>query len=136
MRKTANLLFVYGTLRRGTGHRMQALLTSAAEFVDEASFQGCMFRVARFPGVVESTNPRDQVTGDVFRIRQGDPIFGKLDRYEGCDRSDPAAPYTREVRQVTLMSGKPVNAWVYLYNRPTEQLERIVSGDFLTHHIG
>jgi gamma-glutamylcyclotransferase (GGCT)/AIG2-like uncharacterized protein YtfP len=131
MHKTSNLLFVYGTLRRGTGHRMQALLASAAEFIGEASFQGCMFRVGRYPGVVESVNPRDQVTGDVFRIRQGDPILGKLDRYEGCDRSDPAAPYTREVRQVTLISGRRVNAWVYLYQRPTERLERIVSGDFL-----
>ena len=92
MNQTDELLFVYGTLRRGTGHRMHDVLACHAEFVDLATFRGRMFLVAHYPGVVASADPRDTVVGDVFRLLQPGPLLLRLDRYEACDPRDPTAP--------------------------------------------
>jgi len=127
------LLFVYGTLRRGSRHRMHTMLAAAAEFVDTARFQGRLFRVARYPGVTASQDPDDRVVGDVFRLTDPARLLRKLDRYEGCDPRDPQAAYVRETRTVVLGSGDTVTAWVYLYNRSTASLEPIPSGDYFGH---
>jgi len=47
-----------------------------------------------------------------------------------CRRSD--GEFVRRVRPVAaLPHGDRVDAWVYLFNRPTRGLRRIASGDFL-----
>lgn len=123
------LLFVYGTLRRGSGHRMQAVLARDADFVAAAWTQGQLYLVARYPGLVASETPTDRVLGDVYRLRVP-TVLEQLDRYEACDPRDPNAPYVRSLRTVSLVEGDAVTAWVYLYQRPTDALERIPSGDF------
>jgi pyruvate carboxylase len=128
---SSDLLFIYGTLRPGTGHRMHEILARQGNFVDRAKFQGRMFLVARYPGVVESASPNDSVIGDVYRLPTPAPLLRQLDRYEACDPANPDAPYIRVVREVTLTSGQTVGTWIYLYTRNTAVLTRIASGDFL-----
>ena len=128
---TEDLLFVYGTLRRGSGHRMHDVLASGSSFVDRGVFQGRLFLVAHYPGAVASDDSSARVIGDAFRLHDPDPILAKLDRYERCDPKDPDSPYVRRVEFVTLDSGERVSAWIYLYNRNTEALPLISSGDFL-----
>jgi len=111
---------------------MQTMLQRDAEFVDSARFQGQLYRVARYPGIVASSDPRDQVVGDVFRLKARDELLRKLDRYEACNLADPDSPYVREQRRVRLESGVSCMVWIYLYRRPTGSLARIVSGDFLS----
>ena len=125
-------LFVYGTLRRDSGHHMHQVLARDAEFIDHASFRGRMFLVARYPGVVESDEKSDRIVGDVFRLRATSAdLLRRLDRYEACDPRNPEAPYIRAIRRVTLDSGEVLDAWVYLYRRSTTALARIANGDFL-----
>ena len=127
-------LFVYGTLRRRAGSAMHPLLARYAAFVGEASYQGVMYKVGRYPGVVASENSGDQVWGEVYRLRQAALVLPRLDRYEQCRPGLPErAEYVREQQAVRLSSGKWLTAWVYLYNRPVERLPRIASGDFLKH---
>jgi len=126
-----DLLFVYGTLRRGTGHRMQLVLQRGTEFVDSARFQGRLYSVARYPGIIASDDPGDQVVGDVFRLQSPADLLRRLDRYEACNPADPDSPYVREQRGIRLDSGRTCVAWIYLYNRPIKSLTRIASGDFL-----
>ena len=109
---------------------MEAALAKAAEWVDEAWFQGRLYRVARYPGVVASDAASDRVIGDVWRL-SGPDVLARLDRYEACDPQDPASPYVREEREIRLAAGGAAQAWIYLYNRPTAELELIPSGDFL-----
>ncbi len=125
------LLFVYGTLRSGAGHHMFESLQAAASLLDRAVFQGRLYRVADYPGAVASTDPNDRVQGETYRVHEPETLLPRLDAYEGCDPRDPRAPYLRRKLPVTLRSGEQVVAWIYLYNGPTDALERIRSGDFL-----
>ena len=128
---TDDLLFVYGTLRRGGGRRMHGVLARGAELVDLAVLRGQLFVVASYPGVVRSDRVEDVVHGEVYRLREPQALLRRLDRYEGCDPNDPSAPYRRSLERVTLAGGDEIRAWVYLYMQSTCALRRIVSGDYL-----
>jgi gamma-glutamylcyclotransferase (GGCT)/AIG2-like uncharacterized protein YtfP len=125
-------LFVYGTLRRDRRHGMYRLLARYANFIGDATFQGRLFLVDEFPGATLSNNPNDIVRGEVYRLDSPDLVLGRLDDYE---EFDPRAPdqslYRRELVDILLNNGKCICAWIYLYNRPTESLLPIPSGDFL-----
>lgn len=125
-------LYAYGTLRSNNNNEMRCFLAQNAELVGDASFQGKLYKIDYYPGVVPSDNPADSVKGEVYRLIKPEYTLPQLDRYEECG-TDFAAPteYIREIRNVTLNSGETVPAWVYLYNRPTEHLAFLPSGDFL-----
>lgn len=109
---------------------MHDILARGADLVSPASFRGRLFVVATYPGAVRSRHAEDIVHGEVYRLR--DPgLLSLLDRYEGCDPCDWQAPFARSLEYVMLAEGASANAWIYLYLRPTEGLERITSGDFL-----
>lgn len=130
----ADYLFVYGTLRRGADHEMAGLLSASASHEGEGRFQGRLYRVSWYPCAVASTSPEDWVRGDVFRIEPGRAasLFTRLDAYEGTEAEEGKAPhYRRERHAVEMPDGRRIQAWVYVFNRPTAQLERIASGDFL-----
>jgi gamma-glutamylcyclotransferase (GGCT)/AIG2-like uncharacterized protein YtfP len=124
-------VFVYGTLRRqgGVAHDK---MRDCGEFVDEADYQGKLFHVSWFPGAVPSPDPRDQVRGELYRLRlSGAEGLAELDLYEACDMEHPEESlYLREKASVTLSGGESVQAWIYLYNRSVEGLRLIPSGDF------
>lgn len=69
----AQLLFVYGTLRRDSRHEMARYLERSAEFVGSALYCGKPYMIAHYPGVVASRNSKDLVHGDVFRLRAPTP---------------------------------------------------------------
>lgn len=126
-------LFVYGTLRRASGHPMHRVLAEAADFVGEATAAGRMYWADGYPCVVPSESPADRVRGEVYRLADPEPTFAALDAYEQCDRSCPEQGLFRRRRvEVTVDDGRRLDAWIYLYNRSTEGLPRIASGDFLT----
>lgn len=125
-------LFVYGTLRRDTKSEMYHLLARYADFVGEATYQGKLYRVDYYPGVVPSAQPHDVVHGEVYQLRYPDKVLRCLDEYEECGPkfSEPTE-YIRRKEIVQLSSGNVASAWVYIFNRSTDELERIQSGDFL-----
>lgn len=124
------LLFVYGTLRRDSENDMHRLLAGYATFVADAAYQGRLYIVAEYPGVVPSQETADVVRGEVYRIRRPDILLPKLDEYEGCRPEEPDGEYVRKREPVTLGSGERVSAWVYIYARPTAGLRQLRSGDF------
>ena len=123
-------LFVYGTLMRSSHHALARDLKQRAIYEGPARFNGRLYRVTHYPGVIASSAPEDWVFGDLYTLR--DPgLLQDLDRYEGCGPDDPPpTQYLRELRTVTLSSGPSVESWIYIYNRPVDQLKRIVSGRF------
>ncbi len=126
-------LFVYGSLRRGCDTEMAHLLRQESSFAGEASLQGKMYRVADFPGVVDSKTPDHRVAGEVVRLNEPRTILALLDAYEGCEDLDrQRSPlYKRERRTATLSNGSTLECWVYLYARAVGDLSLIESGDFL-----
>jgi gamma-glutamylcyclotransferase (GGCT)/AIG2-like uncharacterized protein YtfP len=125
-------LFVYGTLRRDTGSEMYRLLARYADFVGEASYQGKLYKIDYYPGVVPSEDPSDLVQGEVYRLLSPERVLPRLDQYEECGPGFPEpSEYRRELQRVRLRNGHTIRAWVYVYSRPTDDLELIPSGDFL-----
>jgi gamma-glutamylcyclotransferase (GGCT)/AIG2-like uncharacterized protein YtfP len=125
-------LFVYGTLRRAAGSRMHHFLARHADFVGEGVCPGRLYRVACYPGLVAAADPTHLVQGEIYRLREPEVVLPRLDEYEGCGPGSPEpALYLRRKETVTLGQGGELLAWVYVYNRPTDGLELIVSGDFL-----
>lgn len=129
-------LFVYGTLRNDAGFAMGRLLASAADFIDAAFFQGRLFLVDHYPGVVPSADPGDIVHGDVFRLHHPEQMLARLDHYEQCGEAF-AAPteFIRVLGKIRFRDGQMIDAWIYLYNRPIDSLTRITSGDFRGQHV-
>ena len=130
------LLFTYGLLRKNAKHEMSSFLVDHAEHISEATFQGKLYLIEYYPGVIASVDKEDRVIGDVFNLT--DPsILIQLDQFEGVGESF-AQPneYSREVRPVKLVGGEVVDAWVYLYGWSVKPENYITSGDFLLFREG
>lgn len=128
---TPEHLFVYGTLRRDATHEMSRFLAAHAEHLGAASFQGRLYRISWYPGAVPSDDPADQVRGDVYELRDVELVLARLDDFEACGpgHSEPTE-YLRKRETVRLTDGRLLEAWVYVFNRAVDRLERIASGDF------
>ena len=118
-------LFVYGTLMKPGANPVAARLWRHSQSAGIAWFQGRLYRVAHYPGVVPSGDPDDKVWGQLILLRRPSAILPALDAYEGVPDL-----YTREQAPVFNRDGKTVIAWIYLYNRPVARLPRVRSGDF------
>jgi gamma-glutamylcyclotransferase (GGCT)/AIG2-like uncharacterized protein YtfP len=117
-------LFVYGLLRSDVGGPMQATLAHAARLVGHASWRGRLYRAAEFPGAVPC-NEDEFVGGELYELGEGAAtLLEQLDAYEGVPHD-----YLR-VRSTVECEGHNFEAWIYIWNRPTDGLERIESGDF------
>lgn len=122
-------LFVYGTLLSTVDHPMSRRLAAEADLVGPATFQGRLYRVSWYPGLVDG-NPGEVVHGELHRLRDRDRSFVWLDEFEGVTRgaSSVTEPdeYIRVERTVTLADEDHV-AWVYLYTGPTSVLAPVSS---------
>ena len=125
-------LFVYGTLRREGGGEMYHLLARHSDFVGEATYQGRLYLVSYYPGIIPSDDPSDIVYGEVYRLSNPSLVLARLDEYEECAPGfDMPTEYVRLCQEIRLSSGEMVCAWMYIYNLPTDAHERLLSGDFL-----
>ena len=124
-------LFVYGTLKRDMHGSIHPYLAAHADYLGNAEFQGKLYQIAGYPGVVASDDVKDQVHGEVYVIRQRTLLFAILDRYEECSEefSEPHE-YCRRMQTVALNRGDKIIAWMYLYNRSTVGLHQLEAAIF------
>lgn len=133
-RMSGELLFVYGTLRRDTRSDMYRLLARYADFIADGTYQGRLYQIDYYPGVTPSDDPSERVKGEVYSLPKPDVVLPKLDEYEECGPGFPEpTEYVRRRQEISLANGTKCEAWVYVYNRPTDDLTRISSGDFLAY---
>lgn len=128
-----DLLFVYGTLRQGNANAMAAYVAAHAEFVAGGWFQGCMYQISDYPGVIASEQPDDRVFGEVYRLNDAQVALAVLDDYEECGTQyTQPAEYQRVKTHILAMDGRVLEpVWIYLYQWPLVGKARIVSGDFM-----
>lgn len=130
------MLFVYGTLRRVSGHPMHQLLRRHARFIGTATIGGRLYDLGPYPGVVESADECDQVQGEVYRLAAIDRVLRELDRYEGYDEAAPLGSlFIRRTASARLTDNARCPVWVYFFNRPLGAARRIVSGDYYAGRI-
>ena len=124
------LLFVYGTLRRGSA-RHAILRRLGAEFIGEGSIRAELFDCGEWPGARKSAANHAQVAGEIYRLRNSARALKVLDKVEGFRPQVPEASlFTRETTEVVLLDGKQTPAWVYWLNRRFGPMRRIPSGDY------
>jgi gamma-glutamylcyclotransferase (GGCT)/AIG2-like uncharacterized protein YtfP len=128
-RQAPDLLFVYGTLRRGSGHANAARLARESAWLGLGRVTGTLLSVSWHPALV--MEGADCVTGDLVRLHDPASSLRWLDAFEGCGAEDPLPhEYRRETVAVMTADG-PATALVYVWNLPVAGLERIPGGDWL-----
>ncbi len=133
MGNSKELLFTYGTLRRGMDIPMQHFIEENAVWRGKALFQGVLYLVGKHPATLPSEDESHTVLGDLYEISASAGLLDKLDRYEGYDADHPRQSlYIRkEVTVKKQKSGKSLNSWIYIFNGSIDSSIRIHSGDYL-----
>lgn len=114
-----DLVFVYGTLRRGGSNHFRM---DGAEFVTEGTVRGRLYQIDWYPGLV-SDGAGDEIIGEVYQVSSS--VLEKLDRFEGAE-------YRRLQTQVRLPDGETVSAWIWEWLGSVDEVRRITSGDWLS----
>lgn len=132
MKDKKNCLFVYGTLRKGFDNNMASYLAANAEYIGEGTVKGRIYDTGGFPALIMSDSEADKVAGDVYLICKDKEVLKYIDHYEGY-RADVTkySLFLRERCDVVIEGGLLVNAWVYVFNHPVENLQIIECGDYM-----
>ena len=126
----AELVFFYGTLMAGFDRRRRAGMDARLTYLGRGSIQGWLFDLGLYPAAIPASDGR--VWGEVYEVTDPGDVFPALDEIEGYRPNDPdRSLYVRSSVTVTLPDGTSRAAWVYFYNAPLGQADRIASGDYL-----
>lgn len=137
----SDLLFVYGTLMSPFSHANARQFHAGAECLGAAQIPGLLYRVSWYPGAID--RPSDSghfaeawVHGELWRLNDMQ-LLDAIDRYEECSPKDPSPhEYQRVLRSVQMIDSSEWQlAWVYLYQRDPQDLERIMDGRFRIDHF-
>jgi pyruvate carboxylase len=124
-------LFVYGTLRRDCGNDLHRLIARNSDYVGMATFQGQMYQLEEYPGIIASENSNDQVVGELYLLSNTIKLLNVLDEYEEFDAQNIDKSLFVRTKVHVQVKGEDIETYAYLYNRPVDPKNRIVSGDFL-----
>ncbi len=97
-----HLVFVYGTLRRGTERSMSVRFPDA-KFVADAKASGSLYDLGAFPGLLLDES-NSTVTGEVYEV--DDELLNKLDAFETLSN------YCRKQFEISL-GDHSRTCWVY-----------------------
>lgn len=128
--KLQSNMFVYGTLMLASGHPMGKRLSSEADFIGPASVQGLLYDLGKWPGLVLSDNPKEQVKGEIWALRCQSSFYW-LDEYEGLYRNVPETEYARVPWHAFLNGRSKIPVSLYLYRWSTAGAPLIASGSWL-----
>lgn len=128
MSSLSNYLFVYGTLLKDAENPMSLYLNDHSDYLGEGYMSGELYKVDFYPGAVYIPSTGKKVFGEIYQLREVNSVLEVLDTYEDFD---PAAPeqslFVREIVPV-YHNGQQVKVWVYLYNHPVENFQKVESG--------
>jgi gamma-glutamylcyclotransferase (GGCT)/AIG2-like uncharacterized protein YtfP len=104
----ADLLFVYGTLRKTVPNSVfsSVLEPLGVQFLGMAKMRGVLRDFGPFPGLVR-TIANKWAFGEVYRLYNPEEAFARLDAYEGFN-------FQRRAANVRFIGAGPVlQAWAY-----------------------
>ena len=127
-----DLVFFYGTLMSGFKRAGRSRVDSKLTAMGRGSIGAALFDLGIYPAAIPSADSR--VNGEIYRMSDGDNVLAVLDELEGHRPAEPdTSLYRRIETPVTMGDGQVAQAWVYFYNAPLGQAQRIESGDYLEH---
>lgn len=132
VRIVADLVFFYGTLMAGFDRRRRAGIDQKLAYAGRGSIRAALFDLGIYPAAVPA--PDGICWGEVYEMTDPAEVLAALDDIEGYRPDAPdLSLYARAETGVTLPDGSQAQAWVYFYNAPLGQAQRIASGDYLEH---
>jgi gamma-glutamylcyclotransferase (GGCT)/AIG2-like uncharacterized protein YtfP len=118
-----HLVFVYGTLRRGSAGAM-SLRFPNSKFIADAKVSGSLFDLGAYPGLLLDES-NSSVIGEVYEV--DDEILNRLDEFEA------ASNYWRKQVEVSLGTHRSL-CWVYEPNPEFYSHRRLItSGDWIEY---
>ena len=126
MNASDELVFVYGTLRRGGSNHFRM---DGAEFVGFGSIRGRIYRFDWYPGLVVDDSG-DEIIGEVYAVSPQQ--MTDLDFFEGISAGEIEGSEYRRTRVKVSGCGDPLEAWVWEWRGLVDESRRIESGDWLT----
>ena len=116
----------------GFARRHRAGIDSKLTYVARGSIRASLFDLGIYPAAVPALDGR--VWGELYEAAEPATVLAALDEIEGYRPDDQdRSLYVRDRATVTLPDGRQESAWVYFYNAPLGQAQRIASGDYLEH---
>ena len=126
MESPRQLVFVYGTLRRGGSNHFRM---AEAEFVAAGSITGRMYRIDWYPGLTLAPAGHE-IHGEVYAV--GPDLLSALDLFEGLSAGEvEGSEYRRVETTVVLRDSQTLTAAVWEWLGLVDESQRISSGDWL-----
>ena len=124
-------LFVYGTLLSALDNYWVELLKENTNSIRAGYIQGKLYDFGDYPGIVSSTNPKDQVVGEIVELKHPDVLL-VLDDYEGYfPEEERQSEYEREIITAFSDQGEQFQAWAYFFRFDLSRATLISSGNYL-----
>jgi gamma-glutamylcyclotransferase (GGCT)/AIG2-like uncharacterized protein YtfP len=128
----SDFIFVYGSLRKQKASSMHHLIAGDCEYFSNGAMRGKLYEVCGYPGAIESSDAKDKVSGELYKMLDRKRVLVRLDDYEECsDRFPVPHEYRRKQISIELTGGGSIVAWVYLYNLDVSNLRQIITGNYL-----
>jgi gamma-glutamylcyclotransferase (GGCT)/AIG2-like uncharacterized protein YtfP len=125
MQEPRELVFVYGTLRRGGSNHFRM---DGADFITGGTVLGRMYRFSWYPGLVVDS-AAGKILGEVYAV--GAAQLAALDEFEGISATEIEGSEYRRVKVQVNSSNGPVNAWIWEWLGEVDENQRIAHGDWL-----
>jgi gamma-glutamylcyclotransferase (GGCT)/AIG2-like uncharacterized protein YtfP len=126
-------VFFYGTLMSPFNRPGRQRVAPKLQYQGRGTIGAALFDLGIYPAAIP-TDDRSRVWGEVYQTSDPQAVLAALDEIEGYRPSEPdRSLYNRVLTDVTLDDGRVEQAWVYFYNAPLGQAQRIASGDYLEH---
>jgi gamma-glutamylcyclotransferase (GGCT)/AIG2-like uncharacterized protein YtfP len=129
METDCKYLFIYGTLLHANNEFAIYLRKHSQPFAP-GSFPGLLYDMGSYPGAVHNPSAAGKVFGNIVLLDENPEVLKVIDKYEGIGPDEPQ-PYLYLRELVPIQTTNEVMVcWVYLYNRPLDGFEQIVSGRY------
>ncbi len=126
MHSSPEVVFVYGTLRRGGSNHFRM---AGAEFISSGTIMGRMYRIDWYPGLVLDPTG-DEIHGEAYAVWPQQ--LAALDAFEGLSAGEiEGSEYRRVQTTVVQKDSQTLAAWVWEWLGATEESQRISDGDWL-----
>ncbi len=125
------LMFVYGSLRPDADNPMSYRLSTESTDFGQANLCGRLYHLGWYPGIRLSEYSQERVRGCLICLNTP-KIIDWLDQYEGYNPISPEESLFVRRRSRVQAGEKDWEAWVYEYNYPVDEKDRIDNGDWLS----
>ncbi len=120
------IVFVYGTLRRGGSNHFRM---AGAEFISNCTVSGRLYRIDWYPGLVLD-DAGDEIHGEAYAVDS--ELLAALDVFEGVPAGEiEGSEYRRTITAIMQRDSRPLTAWVWEWLGITDESRRLTDGDWL-----